>query len=339
MGYAAAAAAVVGIAGGVMESENAKTQAHQQTDAQRETNLMNLAQYIASRGGDPGPIIRNLSVKNRAGVEESLKSAGTILPGYAGQGTEKELFDSALSAGKLAGGDPQNDILKYRQILEGQRPAIEGGNALIGDIFSGQMLTDQINDMKPMLQARFGLSEAEAQAVEAGLAEQLNSVAASDASKGFTGGGSVVNNRLLAATIEARNKIAVDKANAVLQNEADILKAREGNRDLQIRSLDVPINRANQLIRAEQLPGQAVVDAQLEAQRPLAFFKLNPGNPPEQRAAIPPSTPSTGGVIASGVSQGISGYNNARLKNKEAESNKQLADAISATGGGWGGGW
>lgn len=337
MGYAAAAAAVVGIAGGVMESENAKTAANKQGDAQRENNLMNLAQYIASRGGDPGPIIRNLSVKNRAGVEEALKSSGTILPGYAGQGTEKALLDQALAAGKIAAGNPEQDLIKYQQILESQRPAIAQGNQLIGDIFSGQLLQDQLEDVKPMLMARFGLSAAEAQAVEAGLSEQLNSVNATDAAKGYTGGGSVSGNRLLAATIDARNKIAVDKANAALENERDVLKIREGNRDLQIRSLDVPINRANQLIRAEQLPGQAVVDAQLESQKPLAFFRLNPGNPPETRAVITPSTPSTGGVILSGVSQGISGYNNARLKSKEADANNKLANAISDAS--WDDGW
>jgi len=334
MGYIAAGVAVAASVGSAaMQAESARKAGSQQAEAGRNQNMINLAQYIKSRGGDPGPLLAKLGWST-----DSLGQAGVaILPEYQDPGTEKALFDKAVTTSNLIAGDPTKNLATYNDIVNSQQPAIQAGNQTIADIYNGNLTNRRLTALDPVLQARLGLSDQQAQALEVALAQQQTAIGAQEAAKGYTGSGSYGNNRMLAATVGAREQIATGRANATLQNATDVMGVNNAAEDLKLRSLDTPINRASQLITLNQAPGLALAQNAQTSTAPLNFFKLNPGNAPQQNAIPVSSVPSMGGVLLSGAGQAAGAYGQYQQNQNNIAANNALMDKyIASQNSGWG---
>ena len=327
----AAVVAAAAIGGSIMQAEAARKAANEAKDAQKESNFINLAQYIAARGGDPSAVLRNLGYPED--VVKALSGGNAILPMYAGA-SEKQLYDQALAAGNIAAGNPTQDLATYQGILASQQPAIDAGNATIADIYNGAIDARREEALAPVLAARLGISEAQRQAIELALAQERSKIEAADAAKGFTGSGSVVNNRLLQTAIAAREAAATGEAQAKLVNAQAEQALKESGEELRLKSLDMPVNRASQLIALSQAPGRAVAENAVAGQQPLQFFKVGVGSPPTSQPLPVSVVPNAGAVALSGVAQAAGGIGTI-MANQQA-ANRANAFSNQAVPDNWG---
>jgi hypothetical protein len=294
--------AAAGIAGGVMQSQaqDKATKANRQNV--KDTNQLNYQMFRESRG----------------------EGGNAILPLYAPTGTEERLMGGAVQVYDAITGQPvQMTLDEYNRIASSMQPAVQSGDAIINAIYSGQMEQERMAQLDPVLRARRQAADADAAAIDLALSQEQNRIAAEDAMKGYAGAGSYANNRMLAATLAARQQAARQRSAATLQNATDTLALQEAQRDLQLKSLDLPMQRTNALMAWKQAPAIALAQRQAIAMQPFQFFKLNPGNAPTAQAFQQQATPSTGAVIASGVAQGAGGALNYLQ-------NQQLIDAMKA---------
>jgi hypothetical protein len=295
------AAAVASIAAGAMQADAQRKATNANRKNVKDTNALNYQMFRESRG----------------------EGGNAILPLYAPPGTEERMLGQAVRVYDSITGQPIDLTLEeYQAMVDGMDPAVEGGNDLINGIYNGQLEAERMAALNPVLQAREQAAQADAAAIDLALQEENNRIMAADAAKGYVGGSSFVNNRLLAATLAARQQAARAKAAAALTNAGDVRTLKEAGVDLRLKSLDLPVNRVNRLMELSQAPAAGLARRQQLAMDALGFFRLNPGTPPQAQAFTAPATPSMGAVIASGLAQ-AGGSTLSYLQNQ------QLIDAIS----------
>jgi hypothetical protein len=295
-------AAGAAIGSGVMAANAQKKASQQQAQSVRDTNALAYQQFQESRGSN----------------------GSAILPMYMPTGTERRLADSAIQVFDSITGQPVTMTMQeYQNIIDQQQPTIDAGNRLISGIYSGDLEAQRMASLQPVLAARTAAGDVQGSALELGLQQELNRINTENNRRGFVGQSGYTQNQLLGATIAGRQAAAGARANATLQNAGDTRTVQEGMVDLQLRSLDTPINRANQLIQLSQAPAQALVQRQQLAMQPLNFFKLNPGNPPQPNTPQYSAVPSAGQMVLSGAAQGAGAignyYANQQLQQQQME--------------------
>jgi len=309
MPVAAVAAAGVGAAGGIggalIEAESQRKIASQNRDAQKQANLLNLAQYVASRGGDPTEMLKQAGLYTPE-MASALQNMGVLLPGYAGAGTEKALFQDAMAQrAAMQTKTPEQRMAEFQSIIAAQQPAIEAGTKFVGDIYGGGLEQERLAALAPVEAARMEGVEANRAAIDLALRNTLNQMAAEEARKGYVGAGGYGTNRMLASTIGARQAAAQAEATARLQNELARQGIKESGVDMRLKSLDIPAMRAQQLAGLSILPESSLAKLSDIQMAPLSPFKLNPGSPPSAAPLITPATPSTLGLAVSGTGQAL----------------------------------
>lgn len=270
-------------------SKSVKSAAKQNKAAQDATNALNLQMFQESRGEGGLPV---------------------FLPRYSG-GDEQEFYNQARAIfNATSPGDPAATAARYEQIVEAQRPAFNAGTDLINSIFSGDLERQRLEQFEPVAQARNQVAAAQKQGILEGLSVRLNELSANRAKQGFTGSGSFSNNLALSSTIGARQKAAEAQAGAGLLNAADRRAIQEGNIDLGLRSLDLPVNRVQQAFNLEQLPAEAAGTAFNRRLNIFQPFRLQQGQfqypQPYQVSAVP----GMGQILGTAVGQAGSSVGN-----------------------------
>lgn len=328
---------ISGLAGAIMQHDSNREAANKQRDSVRETNALNYKMFREARG----------------------EGGNAILPLYADPGTEEALLRSAVSAFNAATEeDPSALMARYQAIIDSSMPTVRAGDNFVSSIYSGGLEKDLLADAAPVEAARLALADTQAQGIDVALSEERNRIAAEDAAKGYTGGSSFVNNRMLESTLNARNAAAASKAGAKLENEMGTAGIKANMKDLQLKSLGLPFERANAEINLRESPTNAVINRVTNAQAPLNFFRIAPGNPPQAQAAQYPAMPSVGAIIAQAGGQlgntvaqyylqknlaTQAGTDAAREAAKQAAVNKAAegaaSSAASSSASSGGGGW
>lgn len=303
----AGVAIAAGVASSAMQAKQQKKAAMQARSDQERANLLNQANYIRARGGDASSIYEALGYDDLAKLPQTA-----LLPMYQDPGTEKALFDRAVTVYDAMTGQPvEMSLAQYQQIADQAKPAIDSGNALVDSIFSGGLEERRLGDLQPVLDARTNVAEVNAAAIDLALNEERNRIMAQEAAKGYVGGGSFRDNRLLASTIGARQDAATGRAMVELENSGDVRAVKDAAIDQQLRSLNLPIDRATQLVKFAQLPRAAVNQDYQMSLQPFSFFRMAQGQPPTIAPLPTDTSPSMGAVALSGVAQaagGVSGY-------------------------------
>jgi hypothetical protein len=282
-------AVAASVAAGAMQADAARKTANKNRDAQSAANELNYLQFKESRGS----------------------GGSAVLPEYMPAGSEAALAQSALDTSNAINSIPMADrIAQYNAILQAAQPTIDAGNATIGNIYNGAMQDQLLAQADPVFAARTNAANVNAQGINVGMNQALNQMAAQEAAKGYVGNGSYANNRMAGAYIGAAQQAAAQKAGVDLQNAAQKQAIQNQMLDLQLKSLDMPVNRANQLIALSQAPYQGAATMSKLSQSPLEFFRIGVGNPPNNVAPQLAQTPSIGGVVASGIGQAAGAYNN-----------------------------
>lgn len=168
------------------------------------------------------------------------------------------------------------------------------------------------------------MARANTAGIDLALRQQINAIAAEEARKGYSGAGSFANNRLLQATVGARQGAATGEAAARLQNAMAVFEQQQRNRDTQFKALDIAPNRAQQRVALDQLPATALANLQKARTQPLEFFRMQPGNPPPVQPL--PST-GAGQIALSSIGQVAGGVGNYYAQQQNAA---QLRDDAAA---------
>lgn len=306
MGYVIGAAAVAGIASGAMQGESSRKVASQNAEAQRNAQLLDYARYIESRGGDASKIYDTLG-----GQYLSFKGQQPtiLLPGYQPAGTEQQMLKDALAVSDaLKIKDPQAELASYRAALDQMNPAIQQGNQYVSDVYNGNLDAQRQAALDPVLRARMEGAKSNQAAIDLALQQSNNAIAADDARKGYVGGSSFMQNRLLGSTLNARQASAANIANANLQNAAAQQALLEAGIENKSKFLNVPVQRAQQLMDLKSAPEAALAARSQQMYTPIMPFKMNPGSPPSVKPVTIVDTPNTGALMMSGLSQGLGSY-------------------------------
>lgn len=310
-----------GIGGGVMQANAQKSAAKSNAEAQDRANMLNYAQYLQSRGFDVSSVLAELGM-----TDPTNGNTNTFLPGYAPAGTEQQMLKDALGYSEAIGGDPNQRLAEFQSILDSQQLPIDQGNSFIQSIYDGSLNQKRLGDFNPVARARENAAQVNADAIDLALNEERNRINAEDAAKGFVGSGSFANNRLLGATIQARQAAAGAKAGAGVANAEDIYRINSTGDELKLKSLDLAPNRVAQLTKLNMSPDMALADISRLKTQPLDFFRLGAGTPPRVQAVQTPATPSVGGIILSGLGQGLgaaaNAYGNYQLANSMMDYNR-----------------
>jgi hypothetical protein len=310
MPVAAVAGAAIGaggsIGGTLIEAESQRKIASQNRDAQKQANLLNLAQYVASRGGDPTAMLRQAGLYTPE-MASTLQNMGVILPAYAGgvEG-EKALYNEAMAQrAAMQTMTPEQRMAELQSIIAAQQPAIEAGTKFVGDIYGGGLEQERLAALAPVEAARMEGVEANRAAIDLALRDTMNRMAAEEARKGYVGAGGYGTNRMLTSTLGARQAAAQAEAAARLQNELARQGIKESGVDMRLKSLDIPAMRAQQLAGLSMLPESSLAKLSEIQMAPLAPFRMSPGTPPSAAPLEIKPTASGLGLALSGAGQAL----------------------------------
>ena len=322
----AVAGIAAGTAGAVMSANAQKSAAKRAANSQDRANTLNYAQYLQGRGYDVSGMLSELGITDPTGGAQSA-----ILPGYAPEGTEEAMFQQALDSSKAIGQvPPQTTLEQFKSIIAGQMPAIMQGNDFIGSIYDGRLDEQRQQNFDPVAEARLQAAQANGSAIDTALAEELNRINTDEAMKGFVGGGSFANNRLLEATTKARQAQAGVLGATNVQNAEDLNRLKESEIAMRLQSLDAAPNRAKQLIQLGLAPEQAVAEKARLAQQPFDFFRLGAGNPPQVQPLPVNTAPPAAAVALSGLGQTLGTAANAWSTQQAANSMSDIGRMNSA---------
>lgn len=317
MGIAAGliGAAVLGAgasAYGALEGADAASDAQRQNreDAQR-LNDLNYRMFRESRGAD----------------------GSALLPLYFGS-IEQQLANDARDAYYASRRDPALELAEYENVLRRLRPTIDAGTGAIEDIYSGALTQRRLDAAKPVQAARTAGARGQSDAVMSSLLERLNALKTDSARKGFVGGSTFDQNRLLASTVGARSQAADVMSRAEIENALQTFGIREDAENLKLSNINAPIQRAEQLMTLSSLPARAQARSQAARLEPFNWFRLNPQA--FQLSPLPQVTPtlSPGQVAGAGLASvaGAAGnyFANSALTNQIGQMNQ--ANMFAASG-------
>jgi hypothetical protein len=233
-----------------------------------------------------------------------------ILPEYGGD-FEKQLFQDAAAAYKSNQqylGTPEEQIARNAEIVNRFQPAFEQGSDVIDSVYSGEMQRQQLAEAQPVMQARTALAQTQRQGINDSLQALSGRLAALNAQKGWIGTGTGYTNAQIRQSAPLYQQAAGVGALANLQNAQQTQGIYDANRQLQLNSLGLPGQRAQQALALKQLPFNALNQITANSQVPFGMFKIPIG---QQNAIQLPTVqpiPGAGQIAAAGVGQLASAY-------------------------------
>lgn len=252
----------------------------------------------------------NIAATNAQNYQMFLQSRGSqgnsLLPMYAPAGTEQNLLNQALVAGNLINGNPEQNYAQYQNAVGAVQPAVGGSTQAVNNLFTGNLLNQQLQEAAPVQAAVTAGAQAQRNAINTALQSQLNSINAQEAARGYQGTGSFARNRLLQSTVGAGQTAAQAMANANIQNAAQTQAIQQQNHAMQLQMLSAPFQQAQNNINLMRSPGAALGANAQAAQAPLQFFHLGPQA--FQNQNLPYVQPVAGaGQLAAGAMSQVDG--------------------------------
>lgn len=266
-------------------------------------------------------IARNTNATNLALFHEGRGSLGhAILPEYFGD-FEKQFGEDVVrgyKANLAFQGTPEEQLAKYRAITERYQPTFDQGSDVVDSIYSGAMDRQRLAEAQPVMEARSTLARTHKQGILDDIQARLGALDAANAAKGYVGTGSAAQGAALRQTLPFYQRAAGVGAQATLENELQAQAIKESGRDLRLRSLDLPVARAQQAFGLQQMPSEFLNESAVSRLAPFKFFKLDPGT--FQTATPPPvkAVPSTGQIVAQGLGSLASTAGNVYANNQLA---------------------
>lgn len=208
---------------------------------------------------------RNDSINRRFGGIESdvMSDAASVY---------RDLRNLAPDAGQLRniGRDIQTNL----------RPAVTQSGQLVNDLFSGQQLSNRLDDATAAAQARSNVAIAQARGIDVGLQQTLARIAAQNAARGFTGTSSAQEARLARDIVPARAAALTAGAQAEFENAEMLRQIREDNYLRQLQNIGLPYSLAENQFAFETFPEEAARNAVARslAVRGASFDSLRAGD-------------------------------------------------------------
>jgi hypothetical protein len=174
------------------------------------------------------------------------------------------------------GGSFQQQIAERQALIDQFAPTLQRSRDFLGDVYNGSNLNTRLNAAGVTGDARIESAVQQQAAIDQALREVQSQLAAENARKGFVGGGSFANNRLLASTVGARQDASNLMGVAELANAAD--KQRLIEADLAEQGAyagAIPGIVAGQM-GLQDMPAQSVYNKLGQVVQPLSYFKGNP---------------------------------------------------------------
>jgi len=276
------------------------------SSAQNKANELNAANVAAT------------NALNYKMFQDSRGASGSaVLPEYLDAGTERLLGNKAAQVAlAMFPNDPQAQLAHYQAIVDQLRPTINAGNDAIAGIYNGTLDKTREAALDPVLAARLNAAKSQGESIDMGLADAVNQMGAQDAAKGFAGTGSYAQNRLLAATLAARQAASQATSGAVLTNATDKRNLSDEMSKLKLSSVDMPVNRAQQLMQLDQMPTMALGSQVTGAMKPLDYFRISPSAFKADPMPQVQPVASAGQLAASGFSQTGGALLNSYLQSK-----------------------
>ena len=237
-----------------------------------------------------------------------------LLPMYMPSGTETNLGNQAYAtylAEQAALGTPQDQIKSYQEIVNSMTPAMNAGDTLVNQLFSGELEKQQLQNIQPILTAREGVAKAQKVGIMEGLIARTNALIADRARSGYQGGGSAFQNNLLtSATIPALQAAGTVGAQTDVANAADVASIKNTAINTRLNNLNLPTSQAANRIQMKQMPATATGNAYTTSLQPFNFFKLNQSAFQPQSSPLVSPVANTGQIVAAGVGSGASTLGN-----------------------------
>ncbi len=242
-----------GTLGAVLQADEQSRAREQNARNVADTNALNYRQFQESRGG----------------------AGSAILPWYL-KTPGGDLFESSVlgpelinSFSRTGGASPDT----YRGLANRFASAQEGANRAVDDIFSGGTTQKMLQNFRPVAAARKAYTR---DAAVSALNKTLADIEATQARRGFVGGGSGTNRlRFMAGRDAAQQEAAVALQNAIeeqgIRNRGDI--------ELPLQSLNLPYAQAQRAIDTFNLPDNAYLDILARRLQPLSFLNIHTSAP------------------------------------------------------------
>lgn len=247
---------VSGTVGGILGSKAQNKATEQNMRAAQETNALNYRLFQEGRGS----------------------TGSAFLPLYFGD-QEKLLGQDAVSfynTSKDLLGNPADQAQRYKQITGGYMPMVDASRGTLADVFNGNLTNNRLGYLQPVQAARTNVAKAGAEGVLQALNERINALNASSAKKGYSGTGSFAQNRLLNATIPARQQAAGFMAMADLENAMDTRTVQDQGAQARLQYMDMPFQQAQQALNLEMMPLAQVQQNFSRQLQPFEFFRMGP---------------------------------------------------------------
>ena len=228
-------------------------------------------------------VIREIEAKEGQSLERTM--AGNVMDLY-------NQYDS-----------PADRIRAFQQLRSNLAPAQAATSQYVNDLFSGQMLQDELAELQPVAQARLNQAAAFEDAANQRLASQLNRQQAQFARKGYTGAGSASDRLEASANRQIAQQTAGMRSDAVLKNALADLAARANARRRQGANLATPLNQLGTAANFSTAPMDLAASSEMRRNAPAFTFKRNPIQNPTMNPFEFKATPSTGTLAATAAAR------------------------------------
>lgn len=228
-------------------------------------------------------------------LNEFYKSRGSegnaVLPLFFGTGNDSFETKLANDFKSLYGSLPSIDPSRYQATIDSFVPMQMDAKGTLADVFNGNNTSNRLRYFQPVANARTSSAKGQQEAILEGLSQRLNALNSDSARKGYSGTGSFAQNRLLGATIGARQQAAGAMSAANLANADDIRNINDQGLNLKLNNLNTPYQMANNSLAFVNMPNDMAVNAFASRLQPLSFFRIGTATPnvvaPMPEKAIP----------------------------------------------------
>lgn len=218
--------------------------------------------------------------------DESRGSTGlnsVLLRNPALEGAETKMAGDVMGwydAANAYYGSPEDRLNRFAAAASKTSSAVKGAGDAVNDLYSGQLTSDRLASVAPVMQARTNLARTNREGFLSALRDRLNALEAGERAKGYSGLGSFGQNRLLGASVGANQMAAAIEAQAALDNAAQVYGIQDDTRQLQIQNVNLPYQLAEAGLKLEALPVVASGQSYMAQQAPFSMFNTGYIAPP-----------------------------------------------------------
>lgn len=272
---------ISGTVGAILGSQAQEEAARRNLQAAQETNALNYRMFQEGRG-----------------------SAGSaFLPAYFG-GTEAQLAKDAsnyYNQSRALMGSPEEQYAKYAATVGAFQPMADASRGALGDVFNGNLTASRLGYLAPVNQARTDFAKTQQQGVLEGLQQRINALNAQNSKQGFTSTGSFAQNRLLGATVGARQAAAGALAGANLANAQDVRSVNDQGAEMKLNLMNAPYQQAQNALTMQMSPLAQVQQNYSRQLQPFEFFRMAPQGFRADQLPQQPVVPGAGQIAFTGM--------------------------------------